>query len=930
MGGTIVQSAIVRQASLPGHFDLPVRLESVRPLGRGFGWRVRRHGGSREEALSSGQEAERVSRKWNGRDLRLLPITLAVGWLLALLGWDGEVRAAPEPPPSIQPPGAVYNITLVTDATPDLTDIDSYLHSITSQYATPQEQAIAIWRWSQRLRKQTSNPVEEGHFVLDPIRLFNDYGYCNCGIISGVNDALWLRMGWKARYVQLGDHTVSECSWDGGRSWHMFDSSMSFYCFNDRGDVASVREIEKNSRFYLENFAPECGTNPVRGPDDQRGWRCAADHPVEYQRTLANGYDSFKPPNDLQEANLYAQWGHRYGLNLRPHETYTRYFHPLAGGGAGTFRPVSGNRDADPNGCSRANGVWHYAPNLRDPATRALVFSESGVAWTSEGVRPLQEMGSVVFKVSAANVVTSAKLRLDATNAAAFLSRDAGITWQPVAVPAGYAECRDAVAGVTEYLVKVDLRGKDARVSSLAVDTITQLNRPALPRLVRGPNRIQLRLGPQVETVRFQPSIVGGNHHRSVASEQGLDVEPQPDFYKPTLRPAENGTPAYATWKIETPTPITDLVFGGTVCVKAAQDRVSLLHSWDGQTYFCDYQKTNDTMPWDLMVNCPVAAVPPGTKTTFLRYEFATERFARNYFGPGIQMAAMTVRHEPRVTNSASVAVTFCWTEHREAGDVERRHTEIVSSPVRAYAINVGGFRDPTMNWVRVNLAGYGPEAERAGYSDGQDVGPGAQPPWARYRWGKNVALGRPYTLAGAQDARNPDAGGDLTDGIIAPPDTYVSVQYMPTYVMFARDVSPVITIDLGSEQTVLAVRVHAGQEGGFHLSYPDSIQAATSLDGSTFTFVGSAAFNQVFDPPADYVPWELDQATIFDDLPAGGRLAYAYRILFSQPVHARYVRVSCAGRKGWGMLLSEVQVFDRVNLDTNVPPLVVLAHLGE
>jgi hypothetical protein len=127
-----------------------------------------------------------------------------------------------EPPNSLStdsPSGAVYNITLVTDSAPDLTDIDSYLRSITSQYETPQEQAIAIWRWSQRLRKQTTNPTEEGHFVLDAIRMFNSYGYCNCGIISGINDVLWLRMEWKAHYVQLGDHTVSECSWDGGKTW---------------------------------------------------------------------------------------------------------------------------------------------------------------------------------------------------------------------------------------------------------------------------------------------------------------------------------------------------------------------------------------------------------------------------------------------------------------------------------------------------------------------------------------------------------------------------------------------------------------------------------------------------------------------------------------------------------------------------------------
>ena len=80
-----------------------------------------------------------------------------------------------------------------------------------------------------------------------------------------------------------------------------------------------------------------------------------------------------------------------------------------------------------------------------------------------------------------------------------------------------------------------------------------------------------------------------------------------------------------------------------------------------------------------------------------------------------------------------------------------------------------------------------------------------------------------------------------------------------------------------------------------------------------------------MFDPPADYVPWELDGSSQFDDLPAGGRLAYGYRVIFERPVLARYIRVKCECRKGWGMLLSELQVFDEVSVDTNVPPLVVL-----
>ena len=147
---------------------------------------------------------------------------------------------------------------------------------------------------------------------------------------------------------------------------------------------------------------------------------------------------------------------------------------------------------------------------------------------------------------------------------------------------------------------------------------------------------------------------------------------------------------------------------------------------------------------------------------------------------------------------------------------------------------------------------------------------------------------------------------------------------------MFAKDVSPAATIDLGQVQPVSAVRVHAGQEGGFHLSYPEVITVETSTDGTTFTAAGSAEFRQVFEPPADYVPWELDDAALFQNLPAGGRLAYAYRILFERPVSARFIRVRCKSRQGWGMLLSEIQVFDSVTIDRNVSPLVVHQSLSK
>jgi hypothetical protein len=873
-----------------------------------------------------------------------------VAVLAGLIGLAAAERAA-----AVDRGEAVYNITLRTDSTPDLTDLPSYLASITSQYKDPQEQAINIWRWSQRLRKQTSNPAENGQDVFDPILFFNSYGYCNCGVVSGLNNTLWLNMGWRAHYVQLGDHTVCETSWDAGATWHMFDASTSIYCFNDKGQVASVGEIEKNPKFYLQNFAPECGTNPVKGPDDQNGWRSGSDWPVQYQRTLANGWDSYRPPNSVSDSDLHAQWGQRFVLNLRPDESYLRSFDSLGSSPSDPryFRPLEGKRDPQAqhgHAGIRGNGLWNYAPDLRAARAADRVYDSTGVTWGDRArgfaVRPADPArpGSVVFKVSAANVVTSARLALVASRQTAAdavsveVSTTAGITYAPLwtmsdtgTAVASEVDLGSAVAGADEYLVRVRMSGAGAGIERAAIETITQINRAALPRLVRGANRVQLVAGPQVETIQFRPAVTQGNHRATVHEEHAIDVEKETGYYKPTLRPATNGEPCSVTWRIQAPTPIIDVSYGATICVKSPQDRVTMLHGWDAKAFSQDYEKRSDAPPFDLMINRDVANVPPDTTNAFFRYEFQTRRNAKSYSGPGIQYATMTVHHRPRIAGSFTpIDVTYCWIEHRESGDVERRHTQRVNSPAEEYAINVGGFRDPTMKWVRLNLHGSGPAGDAVlyGYSDGQDVGPAATATRALYHWGRNLALGHPYTLSGTQSDNNTDAGGDLTDGIVAPPDTYVSKKYMPTNVIFDKDATSVATIDLGDAQPVAAVRVHAGQEPGFHLAYPARITVETSVDGREFRPAGRAEHNQVFDPPADFLPWEHDDSPQFASLPAGGRLAYAYRIIFDRPTTARYVRVTCESQPGWGMLLSEVQAFDHVAVDKDVPPSVVLPKL--
>ena len=231
---------------------------------------------------------------------------------------------------------AVYNLHLVTDKVPDYTDMPSLAHSTADLWQTPQDKAIAVWRWGRRSRRQTSCAGEDGRNIWDPILHYNSYGAMNCGIISSLNIASWLELGFRGRYIQLGDHTVSEVSWDDGKTWHLFDSSMSVFCYNHEGLVASCDEIQQThacelsggkserGHFYFYHFAPQCGSH--FGPT---GWRFACDNPVENDRTLFNGVDSYTHNFQVDRYCQYARTGHRYTLGVRPCESYTRYWEPL-------------------------------------------------------------------------------------------------------------------------------------------------------------------------------------------------------------------------------------------------------------------------------------------------------------------------------------------------------------------------------------------------------------------------------------------------------------------------------------------------------------------------------------------------------------------------------------------------------------------------
>jgi hypothetical protein len=862
---------------------------------------------------------------------------------------------------------SVYNLRLLTDNAPDYTDIESFVDSITGHLQDPQDKCIAVWRWGRRSRRQTSNATEDGRLIWDPILHYNSYGTMNCGVISGLNIACWLQLGYQGRYIQLGDHTVSEVSWDRGQSWHLFDSSMSFFCYNDVGAVASCQEIKSagagefsNGRsepgyYYYYHGAPQCITH--RGKD---GWRSCSDNPVAYDRTLANGASSYTDGFSIDKYTLHARYGRRYILNLAPGQTYTRYWRALgssdsnlAGGedDRDYYRPL---KDKDPDTQHnlhniRGNGVWVYRPDLRSNECRRALFDYGGIEMSGNrtsapAIHPAvrRRPAFVVFKISAANVITSMRIKAEIRRndpndlLRMSVSRHAGIDWKTVrqsnAIGSHVIDLslRDEVAGATECLVKIEmLAAQDPTklgIDTVELKTITQLNRRTLPKLTLGSNRVSLAAGRQVDTTVFWPVLHDDMYKRTVYEARNICTDKKPDgMYKATLGAGVNGADCEAVWRVETPTDMLTATLGAVVTNRSPAHSVALSYSFNGEDFSEFYRKSDGSSPFDKQVLHSLNAEgASGTRQVYFKTSFFCRSGAATYGMPGVQDVLMQVEHRARDAGFRPIEVTYNWTEHRETGDVTRSHTELIESLPHDYAINVGGFRDPTMNWVRMNL-----QSDDAadhpmvyGYSDGQDVGTGAEPEMLVYSWGANIARGKAYTASRPSSvaSHNPDTGSELTNGkIIAATDYITSKNVQAATAMWSAGNPLAVTVDLEREQRIEGVRVSTHQPTEEYC-HPERIEVAVSANGETWLPGGIIEHNHLWKPPGDYELWEHDDSPRYADLPAGGRLAYSYPLAFARSLRGRYVQLIFTPLEGRGMGLSEIEVFAEVETGKTAP----------
>jgi hypothetical protein len=868
--------------------------------------------------------------------------------------------------PAISTPGAAaFNLQVVTDASPDLADLKRFVDSTTSRWSTSREKVWALFYWGHILKRQSGPIVLHGFEVTDPIRNFSDYGFTMCSTITGINQSLYEAIGLKHQYWDICNHTVSAVEYDG--KFHMIDTSMSNLVTEDDGvTLATVEEVAAESARLLRERSLYA-TSPngfLTGNDTMRN---LGELVNPSNGSVVAGFAADFCAAGLKYRDYYYNWnsGHRYVLNLRDRETYTRYYAPLGSSsdywvGSESVSAPDPAKTFENDGAHRfglrGNGRWTFTPALTPSDWARAAYRYTNItADPAGGLRPgaAAQPSEVVYKVQAANAITSQSIQAQfartdpQASATMAVSVNHGATWTQLAVlgttvgsavPLS-ASVRAEVNGAYEALVRIQMTTSSGIadgviLTNLTIQTLTQVNTKALPKLNVGRNEIYVTLGDQSDTMVLWPDLRGDLWKKDVydssnIASQGVSV---PRKYTAVVYPAVLTTDAYLTYRFQAPTDISRVVYGGRLHNYQSGSYIDFLHSFDnGATWIRSYRFSGVSKPYDVIHYETVTAIPPGVRTILFKYLIHNTNTTATR-ASGLYSVRMEVDHHPVNPTPAPIDVTLSWKEVRpDRSRVARSHRQRVTEFPFKYIVNVGGSDHPDMDSLTVNVVGSGPSSPY-GYSDGVDAG-GQKYLYTKQTVGTNWAKSMPYTPSRAPSGFQSSAPAAnttiLTDGVVGAPVTGSFSYWLGQCWTSGANVD--LTVDLGQSRTTGAFRAHVfGYPGWDALKgeVRDRIEVLTSLDGTTFTSRGvlqTSLWKKNI--PINYMLQDDEKAT-----------AWNFELTLPAAVSARYVLYRITPQRT--VCISELQALDRITYEPfdiriaapaaftpppNLPPAVVL-----
>ncbi len=268
-------------------------------------------------------------------------------------------------------------------------DIEDCVEFATRHAQTPQDKAIAMYRWILQHQYHLHSPQEwnVGEHVPDAAGPRNElipydaniarysYGFGLCGTVHAWNEPYWRAMGFPVRRRAFPGHTNSEILYGG--SWHAFDTDMAGLVFRKDGIVAGYDDIAKDPNL-VQHTKPPIPCYPFAWPADfqgmQSGWKQIANQGADkWYKMYNSGYAAQPGVVHLRSGETFTRWfdrDHYGGMEKR------RFWHADAKRKGGPFRDWTfvntGHADhpqkINPNdfrgNASYANAEFLYTPNL--------------------------------------------------------------------------------------------------------------------------------------------------------------------------------------------------------------------------------------------------------------------------------------------------------------------------------------------------------------------------------------------------------------------------------------------------------------------------------------------------------------------------------------------------------------------------------------
>ncbi len=552
----------------------------------------------------------------------------------------------------------VSHVKVLSDKVEDVSSLEAWTRSFIKEGMSDKEKALAIWQSVVKFQHQDVPPreyLQTENSVLDPIKMFNVYGYSYCSVASANVQALARYAGLPARGWTLNAHVVPEISWDG--AWHLLDASLIDYFPKSDGTLAGVEEIAANLKQWygahpglkgsdakLRQFMSGGGWK--NGPEalakcpfyDANGWLPAATH--GWYSTMQE-YDG----STLFPFEAGYSLGYQVNIQLRRGERLTRNW---------SNQGLHVNLDkGDAPGCLKGrvgqdplrytpqfgdlapgrvgNGTLEYdAPLAASHFRDALLSAENLAGESDDGKHPAlhvkdtSQPGTFVLRMPSSYVYLSGVLTVKPVMGSGgqitvFFSDNNGLDWKPIADFTASGEQRVDLKPLVlrryDYRLKFVLRGRDTGLDALRLVHDIQHSQRPLPALDHGSNDITFTVGPSEGTISIEGSTDLKNKGRQLVFT---------DFHPETKGLAKDkillaGGTGEITFPVETPGEMTRLRLSAFYRARDARDAWEVQVSFDGGQSFKTVERlSGPTVSFGKYVVVP--DVPPATKRALVRF----------------------------------------------------------------------------------------------------------------------------------------------------------------------------------------------------------------------------------------------------------------------------------------------------------------------